>query len=161
MYHGNQQTIGELRDQLGRYTAIAATRADTQRLLQRLEEHLQQDGLTLDQPNSGRAAAALQERVKTLVAAAGAKLMSTRMLADKREDAFQRVAAQVGLRATTDSLGPMLLGLEGDFPYLFLDRLTIASRGRRGGRTGAQASVPLDVKMEITGYLQAAAEAGK
>jgi hypothetical protein len=164
MYQGNQQTIGELRDQLHRYTAVAATRADTQGLLQRLEEHLEQDGLTLDQPNSGRAAAALQERVKTLVDAAGAKLMSTRMLPDKNEGGFQRVAAQVGLRATTDSLGPLLLGLEGDFPYLFLDRLSIVSRGRRGGRSGPVASVPLDVKMEITGYLRAksaAAQASK
>ena len=154
MYHGNQQIIGELRDQLDRYTAIAATRADTQRLVQRLEEHLEQDGLTLDQPNSGRAAAALQDRVKTLADAAGAKLMSTRMLPDKREGAFHRVAAQVGLRATTDSLGPLLLGLEGDFPYLFLDQLSIVSRGRRTGRGGLEASVPLDVKMEITGYLR-------
>jgi hypothetical protein len=90
--------------------------------------------------------------------------MSTRMLPDKNEGGFQRVAAQVGLRATTDSLGPLLLGLEGDFPYLFLDRLSIVSRGRRTARRGVEASVPLDVKMEITGYLRAesaAAQAGK
>ena len=164
MYHGNRQTIGELRGQFDRYKAIAATRADTQRLLQRLEEHLAQDGLTLEQPNSGRAAAALQERVKTLVDAAGAKLMSTRMLPDKREGAFHRVAAQVGLRATTDSLGPLLLGLEGDFPYLFVDQLSIVSRGRSTGRRGLEASVPLDVRMQITGYLRvqsAALEANK
>ena len=155
-YRGNDETMAALREQLERYQRIAATRPATERLLARLAEHRQREGLTLDEPNAGRAAAALQESVTSLVDAGGGRLLSTRMLPAQADGSFYRVVAQVRLQADTESLGPVLYGLESHFPYLFLDELTVIGRGVRVTRQGGETpTIPLDVSLEVAAYLPA------
>jgi general secretion pathway protein M len=154
-YRDNQQTIEDLRERLGRFAAITAARTADGRLLERRERRWAQETLTFDEPNSGRAAAALQENVKSVIDGAGGKLMSTRILPVEEQGAFYRVAAQVRLQATTDNIGPTLLGLESSFPYLFLEQVSVSSlRGRLAQQRG-EASVPLNVTLEVSGYLRA------
>ena len=163
-YRGNQETMASLQEHLDLYQRTAATRPETMRLLGRLEEHGQREGLTLSQPNAGRAAAALQESVKSLVDAGGGKLLSTRMLPIQEEGSFYRVAAQVRLQADTETVGPVLYGLESHLPYLFLDELTVVARSVRRVRGGGTPSIPLDVSVEVAAYLpaeQLAMEVGK
>lgn len=154
-YRDNQQTIEDLRERLGRYAAITAARTADRRSLEWLERRWAQETLTFDEPNTGQAAAALQENVKSLIEGAGGKLMSTRILPVEQKGAFYRVAAQVRVQATTDNIGPTLLSLESSFPYLFLEQVTVTSRpGRRAAQT-SEASVPLNVTLEVSGYLRA------
>jgi general secretion pathway protein M len=154
-YRDNQETIAELRGYLDRYRQVAATRSETRRLLERLEEQGQREAMTLREPNLGRAAASLQENVKSLLDAGGGKLMSTRMLPVEEEGRFYRLAAQVRLQADTEALGPVLYGLESNFPYLFLNELAVVSRGARRARKGVVPSIPLDVTLEVVTYLRA------
>lgn len=154
-YQDNRETLAELRDHLVRYRAMAATRDDAEGLLVRLAEQQEHEALTLNAPNVSQASAALQESVKTLINESGGKLMSTRMLPAKDEGAAYRVAAQVRLQADSESLGPALYALESHFPYLFLDGLTVVSRGARRARRGPAPSIPLDVTIEVAAYLRA------
>ena len=154
-YRDNQQTIEDLRDRLGRYTAITAARTAERQSLERLERRWAQETLTFDVPNTGRAAAALQESVKSVIDGAGGKLMSTRILPVEEEGAYYRVAAQVRLQATTDNIGPTLLSLESSFPYLFLEQFSVSSRGRPTAQQSSGVSVPLQVNLEVSGYLRA------
>jgi hypothetical protein len=131
-YRGNQATIAELRDYLARYQQVAATRAGSRRLLDRLAEQGQRETLTLSEQNLSRAAGALQE-----------------------EGPFYRLTAQVRLQADSETLGPVLYALESNFPYLFLDGLSVAARRARRTRNGAAASIPLDVSVEVVTYLRA------
>jgi general secretion pathway protein M len=163
-YRGNQETIAELRGDLARYQQVAATRAETSRLLDRLVERGQREALTLSAQNLSRAAAALQENVKALLDAGGGKLMSTRMLPAEEQGSFYRLVAQVRLQADTETLGPVLYALESSFPYLFLDGLSVVSRGARRSRKRTMPSIPLDVSVEVVAYLRAdelAPEAGR
>lgn len=156
--------MAQLREQLARYQQVASTRAETHRLLDRLAEQREREALTLSEPNLSRAAAALQESLETLLDAGGGRLMSTRMLPVEEAGAFYRVAAQVRMQADTETLGPVLFALESNFPYLFLDGLSVVSRGARRTRKGAVPSTPLDVSVEVVAYLRAdelEAEAGK
>ena len=81
--------------------------------------------------------------------------MSTRILPAEEEGAFYRVAAQIRMQATTENLGPTLLGLESSFPYLFLEQVSVSSRGRQVTTKDNEVSVPLNVTLEISGYLRA------
>jgi len=153
-YRGNQETMAALRGDLARYQQVASTRAETRRLLERLAEQGEREALTLSEPNVSRAAAALQENVKALLAAGGGKLMSTRMLPIEQESPVYRVALQVRLQADTKTLGPVLYVLESNFPYLFLDGLSVVSRGARPTRNGTVPSIPLDVNVEVAAYVQ-------
>lgn len=154
-YRGNQETIAELRGYLARYQQVAATRAGSRRLLDRLAEQSQRETLTLSEQNLSRAAGALQENLKALLDAGGGKLMSTRMLPVIEEGPFYRLAAQVRLQADSETIGPVLYALESNFPYLFLDGLSVAARRARRARNGAVASIPLDVSVEVVTYLRA------
>lgn len=154
-YRSNQQSIEDLRDRLVRYQATTEKRTADWQSLQKLERRWAQEKLTFDQPNTGRAAAALQESVKSLIDGAGGKLMSTRILPVEEEGAFYRVAAQIRMQATTENLGPTLLSLESSFPYLFLKQVSVSSRGRRVATKDNEVSVPLNVTLEISGYLRA------
>jgi general secretion pathway protein M len=154
-YRGNQETIAELREQLARYRQIAASRDATRGLLDRLAERREHEALTLSEPNLSRAAAALQQNLKSVLDAGGGRLMSTRMLPIEQEGSFYRLAAQVRLQADTETLGPVLLALESSFPYLFLDSLSVVSRGARRTRKGVAPTTPLDVSVEVLAYLRA------
>ncbi len=153
-YRENQRTIADLRERLGRYTAIAAARTADRQSLEKLERRWAQETLTFDEPNTGRAAAALQEKVKSLIDGAGGNLMSTRILPVEEEGAFYRVAAQVRLQATTDNIGPTLMSLESSFPYLFLEQVSMSSRRGRLAQQSSDATVPLNVNLEVSGYLR-------
>lgn len=133
---------------------MAGTRDAAERLLTRLAERREQEVLTLNAPNVSQASASLQESVKALIDENGGKLLSTRMLPLKEEGAVRRVAAQVRIQADSEILGPALYALESHFPYLFLDSLSVVSRGARRARSGTIPAIPLDVSVEIAAYLR-------
>lgn len=154
-YRDNAQTLASLDEHLARYRRMAASRDEARLMLDRLAERREHESLTLRAPNAGQAAAALQETIKILLEDGGGRLMSTRMLPVKQEGSALRVAAQVRLQADIETLGPALYALESNFPYLFLDGLSVVSRGGRRSRQGVTPSVPLDVSLEVAAYLRA------
>lgn len=157
-YHDYREFLEQQQARLQQVNRIAASREPIQQLIAKLA---QDKGLTaqyLPQSAPALAAAELQQRIRSVVEAAGGTLRSTQALPPVEEGNTVKVAVSVTLTADTDNLQKILYDLEGQTPLLFVDNLEVSARENRqrlpGGRMATYTRIQLSVQFEVSGYLR-------
>lgn len=148
---------------IGQYAALAQRDEQTAQLLDRYRRivaraeaprpetgmpDLPLNEIYLPGDSPAQAVAALQNRVKTAAAEAGARLGSVEVLAPRVDGGVTRQAVRARLSADTQSLQHVLHGLETARPLLLLDNLYVRARDTRSGG----ADMRLDVRFDVVGF---------
>lgn len=153
-YQKTQENIAQHRAHLVRFERIAATREPLEHEFKSLEQHRKLARYTLDQESTTLAAAALQERVKSIVEQAGGELTSTRILPPVEVGPFYRVTVNVRMNVSIEALQDALYHLESGVPYLLIENVAILSRARRIRRWRNTSRLQeLDVRFDLSGLM--------
>jgi general secretion pathway protein M len=157
-YQDGESRIEQSKALLQRYRALAEQRS---MLAKRLAEQQKRAAFAagyLTGPSDALAAAQLQDRVKSVVEAAGGELRSTQIMpATPAEDhpGFYRTALLVRFAVGIEGLAATLYELETGQPYLLIDNFTVREqRARRRRRDEPETAPVLDVTLEVFGYLR-------
>ena len=95
------------------------------------------------------AAAALQNRIETLVDRRGGQIFSTHAILGEEQQGLAQVSIRVRLALTTSVLQQILFDLEGQLPLLVIDYLKLTSHG---GHEPYLDSV-LNAEIQISGWV--------
>lgn len=128
-----------------------ALRAELARLKQRPRSPV---GL-IESANESLAAAALQERLKSTIAAAHGELRSTQTLPSHLEGQYRRVAVRGQTTVKLAGLQRVLYDLESATPLLFLDNVEVRTVPDQSARGGVVENPNLDVRFDLYGYMRA------
>jgi len=164
-YARNEREIEQLRDHIFRFERVAASLDRLKRRVAEVEKARAGNRQTLPESSPTFAAAALQDRVKSVVTESGGKLTSTQVLPPVQEGAFTRVTIAVRMSVANPVLQRVLYDLESGVPYLFVDKLMVIVRRTRRARSVRRRRAPppppvtpsLDVRFNLSGYLRSAA----
>ena len=157
-YFGNRNAIAQSEDDIARYSRLSAQLDALQSAVGELQQIDDLARFVLAQESEPLAAAALQERVKSVVTSSGGTLTSTQVLPPVSEQGFKRIIVNVRMAVSIDALQRVLYMLESDLPYLLADEIVILSRGARKRRRTKQAADLLDVRFNLYGYMRDAGE---
>jgi len=163
-YRANMDLIAAQREQLARLSAVAARLPAFRARMAALQRQRDSSPFLLAEHSDALAGAALQERVKRVVQAAGGKLLSSQVLKPSRGDPFTQVTLNVRLAVSNEALRNTLYALESEAPFVSLDRLLINRSRQRYQRRTALArrlrrviAAPLNVNFRVRGYIAPAA----
>lgn len=158
IYSDNRDAIVQMEDSIARYARISAQVGSLRQAVEDLAEADELTRYVLAQESESIAAAALQERVKSIVTTSGGALTSTQVLPAVAEKGFKRVIVNVRMAVSIDALQRVLYELENGLPYLLASDMIILSRNvRKRGRTGQSVDL-LDVRFNLSGYMRVAGE---
>lgn len=158
IYSDNRDAIVQMEDSIARYARISAQVGSLRQAMEDLAEADELTRYVLAQESESIAAAALQERVKSIVTTSGGALTSTQVLPAVAEKGFKRVIVNVRMAVSIDALQRVLYELENGLPYLLASDMIILSRNvRKRGRTGQSVDL-LDVRFNLSGYMRDAGE---
>jgi general secretion pathway protein M len=145
------QKLESLNDRLTRYERVAASRGE---LIRRVEQMRALDGKRFYLKNAGPAVAAgeIQELEKSLIEANGGRLASMQIQQPKDEGAFRRIAVNVQVLGSIDTIQRILLALERSEPFLFVDNLNVRSLSADATRDAATPEAGLVVQFDLIGY---------
>ena len=170
----SRQQMIELRDEEARFRAIAQQRDAIREALVQVRDFENENPGFLTEANFDLAASAmiqrLQEQVDLLQAGERCKLVSrtpycgNRPGRSSKEDSgpFEKVTIKVRMLCEMEHFGPLLHGLEGGSPQLFVSDLVVTSRrgstpNPRSGRPGQRTPAGyLDEAFDLYGYLRRA-----
>jgi len=164
-YQTTRDAVLEHETQIARMLRVAADaeRLSRQRDVLRTQGSL--DGYLIPGATPTLAAAALQNRIESVVKQSGGRLSSTQVLPTETEHDFIRVAVHVRLAVDTPSLQKILYAFESQPPLLIVDNMLVNSRGgrnvrrRRESRTGNLGrATNLDVRLRLSGWMPRPAE---
>jgi general secretion pathway protein M len=116
LHQAREARVDALREQALRFERLAAEAAARGALLRRLEQQRSLEALAFSEPNPALAAAALQGRLKSIVAQAGGKLLSTQAMPAVETGAYHRIAVRARLQASGDALPEIVYGIESAYP---------------------------------------------
>ncbi len=153
-FEGYDRSIGQSRQLLVRHLEIAAQRARLETELEGLRQARSTTGRFLEGGGIELVAAAVQNKVKNLIDANGARLKSTQILPAQEKDNFRRVTIRVTMAADTEALQRIFHALETANPYLFLDNIDTRSRRRRARRGRSVSQGELQIRFDLYGYMR-------
>lgn len=155
-FRDGKARIEQAEELLQRYEALAQQRPLLNDRLAEQEERAASAAGYLQGPSDALAAAQLQDRVKSVVEAAGGELRSTQILPAEQPEAdlgVRRTTLRVHFVVTIEGLEETLYDLETGQPYLIIDDVTVRQeRARR--RREPQRQPMLDVSLELFGYVR-------
>lgn len=154
-YHGVLEQHQEL---LARLDRTAATLEPVQQLIAKIQQDRSVTAQYLPQSTPALAAAELQQRLKTMVEAAGGTLQSIQALPPDEESDAVKVTISAVMNGDTNSLQKVLYSLESQTPLLFVDNLEVSARMIRprlpNGRYATYTRMQLNTQFEVSGYLR-------
>ena len=156
-YRDGETSIEQLQELLQRYEALAQQRSLLADRLAEQQERAASAAGYLRGPSDALAAAQLQDRVKSVVEAAGGELRSTQILPAKQLEGglgFRRTTLRIHFVVTIEGLEATLYELETGQPYLIIDHVTVRQERVRRRRNDSQREPMLDVSLELFGYLR-------
>jgi len=153
-YLNNRDTIAQLEDNIARYLRLSTRVQGLRVAAQELDESGDLDRYVLAQNSEPLAAAALQERVKSVVTSSGGTLTSTQVLPAASEPGFKRIIVNVRMAVSMAALQQVLYELETGLPYLLVDDLVILSRAANQRRRQGRVVDMLDVRFNLYGYMR-------
>jgi len=149
--------LGDLREQLGRFEAVAAQREPMEGLLREIKEGRQDMNLFLSEADFNEAAAAMSDRLSQTVstqAEEGCQIVSRQPVRPRVQERYERVTVNVRMRCSSDDLLKILYRLESAVPMVMVDELNvIRPRARRRGSETEIADL-LDIRFNMSGYLK-------
>jgi general secretion pathway protein M len=154
-YRDGETSIEQSKELLQRYRALAEQRSLLADRLAEQQERAASAAGYLRGPSDALAAAQLQDRVKSVVEAAGGELRSTQILPATRLEGdlgFYRTALRVQFVVTVEGLEATLYELETGQPYLIIDDITVRQERARRRRNEPEREPMLNVSFELFGY---------
>lgn len=151
--------IGDLRDQLGRFQAVASQRESLQARLSELRNSQKDVDLFLEYPEFDEAAAAMSSGIGDLVRAQAdesCQIVSRQPVRPRVQERFQRVTVNVRMRCDAEDFLLVLYGMETGTPLMLVNDLNII-RPRTRARSAARQPATqgeLDVRFNVSGYLK-------
>ena len=127
-YRDGEARIEQAKNLLQRYEALAQQRSLLSDRLAEQQERAASAAGYLQGPSDALAAAQLQDRVKSVVEAAGGELRSTQILPAEQLESdldFRRTTLRVHFVVTIEGLEDTLYELEAGQPYLIIDDVTV------------------------------------
>lgn len=150
----NRDAIAQTEDNIARYSRLSTRVEALRSIVDELEQADNLDRYVFSQESEPLAAAALQDRIKSVVTNSGGTLTSTQVLPTVAEQGFKRVIVNVRMAVSVDALQRVLYGLENNLPYLLTDDVVILSRGAGKRRRKATAVDALDVRFNLYGFMR-------
>lgn len=153
-YVGNRDVIAQYQDDIARYSRLSTQLAALQAAVGKIQQADDLARFVLPQKSEPLAAAALQERVKSVVTRSGGALTSTQVLPTELEQGFKRIIVNVRMAVSTDALQRVLYELESGLPYFITDDIVILARTARKRRRAVTPVDALDVRFNLNGYMR-------
>lgn len=153
-YLDNRDAIAQLEDNIARYSKLSARVQGLRTAFEELDESGDLDRYVLAQNSEPLAAAALQDRVKSVVTRSGGTLTSTQVLPIVSAHGFKRIIVNVRMAVSMPALQQVLYELETSLPYLFADDIIILSRAANQRRRQGQVVDMLEVRFNLYGYMR-------
>ena len=154
------ETLGDLRQQLARFQAVASQREPLSAQLAEIRSARDDAELFLPEGNFNEAAASLSERLGQTVktqADESCNIVSRQPVRARAEERYERVTVNVRMRCHGEDLLKVLYQLETGVPMVLIGDLNIlrprATRRNRGASQPAPQQ-PLDVRFNMSGYLK-------
>jgi general secretion pathway protein M len=154
-YIDNREAIIQYQDQIARYSRLSSQVSALQSAVAELQNSDDLAPYVFPQESESLAAAALQQKVKSVVTASGGTLTSTQVMPTVPEKDFRRIMINVRMAVSTDALQGVFHDLESSLPYLLIDDIIILSRSSRRRRNQAVDVDLLDVRFNLSGYMRA------
>lgn len=149
------EEIGGLREQLGRFTRVAALRDVYEQKLMELQSNRSDQNLFLEERDFNEAAAAMSERLGQAVdarAANSCQIVSRQPVRPRVQERYEKVTVNVRMRCGIDDVKSILHWLESSIPLIIVEEMTIVKPRARRVRN-EQDSGLLDVRFNMSGYL--------
>lgn len=153
------EEIGELREQLARFEAMAAQHKPLQEQLVAIRQSRNDANLFLVEGDFNEAAAAMSDRLGRMVetrAGDDCQIVSRQPVRPRVQERYERVTVNVRMRCQGEDLLEILYRLESEVPMVIVDDLNIVrprSRRRVGGQI-VEVAEELDVRFNMSGYLK-------
>ncbi|RDD63066.1 type II secretion system protein GspM [Ferruginivarius sediminum] len=151
-YDDTRQRLGEQKELLSRYLAVAGGRESLEKRVQALRERQSNSGAFLYGKTEALAAAALQDRVRSVMRKAGGDVRSVQNLPAESADGLTRVGLRVQVVANIRDVRTILHELETGDPLLFVEELDLRGRLQRGEDDKPTVSEELLVRLSVVGY---------
>ena len=156
-YSRNAEHLESLQDRLNRYDRLRAQKDNLQEQISALSQTDAVDPEAFVPGNSpALAAAELQQYLKGLAVAIGAKVVSTQALPVDESGSFPRVTIKVQLKGDIVALHQLFLQLETGSPAAYVDKLLVQTQRRSARRRRSQTPAPavqeIDVRFELSSY---------
>ena len=149
-----REEIANLEETLQRYQRVAAQRAPREATLAELKQRASgEDGL-LRGANETLMAAAIQNRLKSLVDESHGELKSIQILPPQVDGPLRRIAVRGQIAVTIEAAQRVFHDLESGDPLLFLDGISIRSRDDSRRRRERTPDGMLEVRLDVYGYAQ-------
>ena len=148
--------IGELREQLGRFHAVAAQRETLQQKLAGIRGSDSDAALFLSQATFDEAAAAMSSAIGDLVSTEAddsCRITSRQPIPSRVEERFQRVTVNVRMRCDAEDFLGVLYGMETGVPLMLVDDVNIIKPRARRTRDALDQG-ELDIRFNVSGYLR-------
>ncbi|HEX3500514.1 MAG TPA: type II secretion system protein GspM [Stellaceae bacterium] len=154
-YQDSAVRIEQLRAALTRYERAGRGLEQRQAELAVLKQRQATAEGFLPGASEALAAAAVQNRIKTLAEASKGELKSTQILPPQDEGKFRRIAVRAQMTLKLPAAQRVLYGLESGAPLLFLDNLNIRAHGERR-REDTPDDPILELRFDVYGYTRGA-----
>jgi general secretion pathway protein M len=156
-YSQNAEHLASLQDRLKRYDRLRDQKDQLQKQIAALTQTDAVDSEAFVPGNSpALAAAELQQYLKAMVEAIGARVISTQALPVDESGSFPRITIKVQLKGDIVALHQLFFQIETGAPAAYLDKLLIQSQRSRTRRRRSQAPTPVvqevDVRFELSSY---------
>lgn len=153
-YAGNRQQIEQYRERLDRFRKLTADTEALQKQLAELKQQRAVNRLILTGKSRTLAAAALQDRVKSITRKHDADLLSTHIQPARQDGDFLQLSVNVSLRASIQALQHILYDLENGTPIIIINHALIQNpqpERQVGESSGAPST--LVVQLELAGFM--------
>lgn len=161
-YENLQRATDQSNRLLAKYGKLEATRARLEADIAEMKTRDARDRDYLTAGSETLAGAEIQGHLKTLLERIGAQQRSVQTLAPEAVDGMLRVTVRTQFIVDTDALYVLLYELETETPLLFVESLDIRRqqnrrRARQRQEVEADAAGPLDVRLDLYGFMRAPA----
>jgi general secretion pathway protein M len=151
--------LGDLREQLGRFEAVALLRESSENRLQSIRDSREDASLFLAEADFNEAAAAMSDRLGQMVrtqAEQDCQIVSRQPVRSRVQERYERVTVNVRMRCQPTDLLQIMYRLESEVPMMLVDELNITrprARRRRTGGNVVEVSESLDIRFNMSGFL--------
>ena len=149
-YRAGLEKLRQEQSRITRFAAIAANAEEVEAAADSVESRQAQSGIFIQGASDAQAAAALQNRINSVVSSAGGDLRSVQSLPPESsdDDGVSRIGVQLQYIGTIRNLRRLLYELETGTPLLFVEKLEM--RGRLSRRSRQDDNLQVDPNFLVT-----------
>jgi hypothetical protein len=145
--------IAALSDQVVGLRAIVQRHPELERRAAAEQAALAAEGGLWSGARATEVAAAMQDRLRAVVAGSAGLLRSTALVSEGSDHGFHRVTVRFSIEGTIDTVQATLAAVEAARPAMFVESLAIHA----GDTGGEDHPPPLNMELAINGYMRIAA----